>query len=133
MHRTRMRLLSAAFLFASFAGLIVWVDSASAQKLVAQPVPAQPGGKAGKKDDKDKDLRPEEDWDIPFAPPYERDATNQLKGARDYLAFQNPPWNTIVPLLQNILNAKSDSFFNIKDKDGGQVRTRRISVKTEAN
>jgi len=83
---------------------------------------------------KDKDLRPEEDWDIPFAPPYERDATNQLKGARDYLSFKEPPWNTIVPLLQNILNAKSDSFFNIKDnKAGTSLITRRISVKTEAN
>ena len=56
-----------------------------------------------------------------------------IAGAREYLSFKAPPWNTIVPLLQNILNAKSDSFFNIKDKAGAARRTRRISVKTEAN
>lgn len=133
MHATRLRYLSAAILFASIAGIVVWVDAAGAlQPLLAQPVP--PGGKK-KEDpkDKDKDLRPEEDWDIPFAPPYERDATNQLKGARDYLAFKEPPFKTIVPLLQNILNAKSDSFFNIRDKVADKTLVRRISVKTEAN
>jgi len=133
MHAKRLRYLWATILFASITGLVVWVDTADAlQPLVAQPVP--PGGK--KKDDeknKNKDLLLEEDWDIPFAPPYERDATNQLKGARDYLSFKEPPWRTIVPLLQNILNAKSDSFFNIKDKVGDKLITRRISVKTEAN
>src|SRR6185312_2174210 len=140
MRMSQLRFVSAAALFASIAGLIVWADSyASARQktVAAQPVPpATPGsGVKGKEKDKikDKDLRPEEDWDIPFAPPYERDATNQLRGAREYLSFKAPPWNTIVPLLQNILNAKSDSFFNIKDKAGERLLTRRISVKTEAN
>jgi outer membrane protein assembly factor BamB len=126
-----LRLLSAALLFSLAGGLVAWCEHAAGQ-VVAQPV--EPGGKKkGEEKIKDKDLRPEEDWDIPFAPPYERDATNQLKGARDYLTFKNPPWNTVVPLLQNILNAKSDSFFNIKDKVGDKTLTRRISVKTEAN
>ena len=91
MRASQLRFVSAALLFALIAGLVVWVDSyATAQQkaLAAQPVPL--GGPAAKKDDKkkdDKDLRLEEDWDIPFSPPYERDATNQLKGARDYLSF----------------------------------------------
>ncbi|HEY3788909.1 MAG TPA: hypothetical protein VGL71_08645, partial [Urbifossiella sp.] len=135
MRASQLRFISAGLLSASIAGLVVWADSyaAARQKSVAvQPV--APGAKGKEKEkDKEKDLRPEEDWDIPFAPPYERDATNQLKGARDYLSFKQPPWSTIVPLLQNILNAKSDSFFNIKDKAGEKLLTRRISVKTEAN
>jgi outer membrane protein assembly factor BamB/tetratricopeptide (TPR) repeat protein len=131
-----LRVASAGALAALCAGIVVVAD----RVVSAQPQPAttikQPGKKDDKKDDKkdkDKDIRPAEDFDLPFAPPYERDATMQLRGARDYLAFKSPPWNTICPLLQNILDAKSDSFFNILDKAGGTVLTRRISVKTEAN
>ncbi|HEY2911276.1 MAG TPA: hypothetical protein VGI99_13585, partial [Gemmataceae bacterium] len=130
MRTPHVRYASAALLFAFIAGLVLAQPVAK----IADPIaPGKAKKDKGKDKDKDKDLRPEEDWDLPFAPPYERDATNQLRGAREYLSFKAPPWNTIVPLLQNILNAKSDSFFNIKDKAGAARRTRRISVKTEAN
>ena len=47
--------------------------------------------------------------------------------------FKEPPYNTICPLLQNILDSKSDSFFDVKYKVGETTRVNRISVKTEAN
>ena len=136
MRASMSRFASAVLLAALSAAVVTW----GGVRLAAQPVPAvPPGGPAPKgkdqdKDkDKDKDLRPAADAEIPFGFPYERDARNQLKAARDYLVFKDVPWNTVGPLLQNILDAKSDSFFNIDDKAGKTVLIRRISVKTEAN
>ncbi len=42
-------------------------------------------------------------------------------------------WNVVCNLLQNILEAKGDSFFNTYFIVGGQKQVLRISVKTEAN
>ncbi|MBX9579913.1 MAG: PQQ-binding-like beta-propeller repeat protein, partial [Gemmataceae bacterium] len=63
----------------------------------------------------------------------DRDAKKQLEAARDYQNFKEVPWNTVCPLLQNILDSKSDSFFNIKYQVGGRTEVNRISVRTEAN
>lgn len=132
MRGNKLRITSGMLLAALCAGLVTWCE----RFIAAQPVPAGPAvaGKDGDKDkEKDKDLRPPSDAELPFGFPYERDARNQLKAARDYLTFKEIPWNTVCPLLQNILDAKSDSFFNIDDKAGANVLIRRISVKTEAN
>ncbi|MDB5312310.1 MAG: bamB 1 [Gemmataceae bacterium] len=134
MRGNKMRFASAVLLAALSAWLVTRADRVASAQPGAGIGPVGPAGKAKDKEkDKDKDLRPLEDHDIPFGFPYERDATNQLKGARDYLAFKEIPWNTVSPLLQNILDAKSDSFFNINDKAGEKILIRRISVKTEAN
>src|SRR5262245_13274548 len=129
MRAFKPRLLSAGLLVALFASLVTW----SGHTLHGQPVqpgmPAQPG----KKGDKEKEERSELDEFLPFAPPYDRDSKKRLVAAREYLDFKDPPWNTICPLLQNILNAKSDSFFDVKYKVGDATRINRISVKTEAN
>src|SRR5262245_14640192 len=129
MRAFKPRLLSAGLLVALFASLVTW----SGHTLHGQPV--QPGGPAqpGKKGDKEKEERSELDEFLPFAPPYDRDSKKRLVAAREYLDFKDPPWNTICPLLQNILNAKSDSFFDVKYKVGDATRINRISVNTEAN
>lgn len=133
MRASKLRFVSAVVLAALCAAVVTF----GGHFVAAQPVKPPFGGggpKAVDKDkEKDKDLRPPADIDLPFAPPYERDARNQLKAARDYLVFKDVPWNTVSPLLQNILDGKSDSFFNVEYKAGAETRVNRISVKTEAN
>ena len=125
MRRSQLRFVFAGLLAALVAAVRVGVVTVAAQNKpqpgvgVAQPVlPGQPG-KKDKKDDK-KDDRPPEDDNNAFAFPYERDAKAQLQGAREYLQYKSPPWNTVCPLLQNILEAKTDSFFNTYFVAGGQ-------------
>jgi outer membrane protein assembly factor BamB len=134
MPRFTLRVAFAGFLLAMFAAVIGTSGNAWGQKVVggigvAQPVP--PGGK-DKKDDK-KDDRPPEDENIPFSFPYDRDAKNQLEGARAYLDFKEVPWNTVCGFLQNILESRSDSFFNTYYVANAEKKLHRISVKTEAN
>lgn len=126
-----MRLLlsrvgSAGLLAAAVAFLVV-----RGQEFVAAQPPPPPGVAKDKAKDK-KDIPPE-DFDSPFGFPYERDAKKQLEAARAYLDFKEVPWNTVCPLLQNILDSKSDSFFNVKYQVGGRTEVNRISVRTEAN
>jgi len=130
MRRSKFRLVFATLLLASFAWAISWGGS----QVAGQPAIGigQPPGK-DKKDKDKKDEKPPEDEGVPFGFEYQRDAKAQLKAARDYLAFSEIPWNTVCPLLQNILESKSDSFFNTSFKAGNQVRLLRVSVKTEAN
>ncbi|VTR94908.1 oxidoreductase : Pyrrolo-quinoline quinone OS=Pirellula staleyi (strain ATCC 27377 / DSM 6068 / ICPB 4128) GN=Psta_4175 PE=4 SV=1: PQQ_2 [Gemmata massiliana] len=128
----KMRLLSCALLVTLVAWLVSWGGHAAHGQFGAVAQPVAPGQKDVKGKEK-KDDRSELDESLPFAPPYERDAKSKLKAARDYLAFKEPPYNTICPLLQNILDAPSDSFFDVKYKVGNETRVNRISVKTEAN
>ncbi|MBA4189639.1 MAG: hypothetical protein C0467_16765 [Planctomycetaceae bacterium] len=138
MPRSKLRVVFAGFLLAMLASVMVLgAGNAWGQKVIigggVQPVP--PGGVGNdKKDGKDKkDDRPPEDENIPFAFPYERDAKNQLEGARAYLEFKEIPWNTVCGFLQNILESKSDSFFNTYYIANGAKELHRISVKTESN
>jgi outer membrane protein assembly factor BamB len=132
MPRSNLRVVSAGLLAALFA----WAVTAAGQVVVAPGQPGQPGKDKKGKDKKDKDKkddRPPEDSDIPFGFPYDRDHKNQLQAAREYLDFKDVPWNTVCPLLQSILESRSDSFFNIVQVVGGEKRVHRISVRTEAN
>lgn len=139
MFRSPIRLVCFLVVFAVSCGLVVSGGGpvAGRQPVIirpGQPVPPAPGndGKDPKKDDKDG--RPPEDDAIPFGFPYERDARNQLAAARDYLSFGQVPWGTVIPLLQNILDSRSDSFFNTYyTRPDGRKELLRISVKTEAN
>lgn len=127
----KLRMLSCALLSACVAWAIVSVE----RPVKGQPVkPGQPGQPGMK--EKDKEDRSPEDENLPFAPPYERDAKKRLKGVRDYLDVKdtaNIKWNEVCGFLQAILNSKSDSFFDVPYKSGDTVRVNRISVKTEAN
>ncbi|MBX9580727.1 MAG: PQQ-binding-like beta-propeller repeat protein [Gemmataceae bacterium] len=128
MRRSWSRVAFAGVLSAAVAGLVARGDRFVAGQPPAGPVPTKDKDKG-----KDKKDLPAEDLDSPFGFPYERDAKKQLEAARDYLTFKDIPWNTVSPLLQNILDSKSDSFFNVKYQVGGRTEVNRISVKTEAN
>ena len=93
--RLASRLVFAGLLAASFA----WVVSAGGAQIKPVAGVAQPPAK-DKKDKKDKkDEKPPEEDNVPYTFPYNRDAKNQLDGARDYLKWKNIPWDTITPLL----------------------------------
>ncbi|MBX9624644.1 MAG: PQQ-like beta-propeller repeat protein, partial [Gemmataceae bacterium] len=125
----RSRVVFAGLLGAAVAGLTVQGE----RFVAAQPVPATaPGKEKDKAKEKDKDVWGD-DLSSPFGFPYERDSKKQLEAAREYLTFKEVPWNIVSPLLQGILDSKSDSFFNVKYQVGGRTETNRISVKTEAN
>lgn len=124
-----IRSISAVVLFILFAWLVTW-GGKQVQGQVAVPVAK---GKAADKKAEKKEDRPADEDNIPFSFPYDRDAKNQLVAAREYLGFKEIPWNTVCPLLQNILEARSDSFFNVVYTVGGEKKINRISVKTEAN
>lgn len=132
MRGLKLRLTSCGVLVALVASMVTWGGHA----VHGQPgglVPAQPGAK---KDDKKKEERSELDENLPFAPPYERDHKRRLEGVRDYLNVKdvaNIKWGEVCGFLQDILNSKSDSFFDVKYKVGDTWRINRISVKTEAN
>ena len=115
----------------SLGALFTWIVIVGGQHVQGQAVV----GKKVKADDKKdkKDDRPPDEENIPFAFPYDRDAKSQLKGAREYLDFKVVPWNRVCSLLQNILESRSDSFFNVEYKVGNKKEINRISVKTEAN
>src|SRR5262245_15897155 len=131
MRGLKLRLLSCGMLVA----LVAWVVTWGGHAVHGQPNP--PGVPGGKKDDKaKKEDRSELDENLPFAPPYERDHKRRLEGVRDYLNVKDPAnikWGEVCSFLQQILDSKSDSFFDVKYKVGDTWRINRISVKTEAN
>src|SRR6266545_4566754 len=134
MRGSKMRLLSCGLLFALVASMVTWGGHAAAQKGGLQPI--GPGGVVKDKDKDKKEDRSELDENLPFAPPYDRDSKRRLEGVRDYLNVKDPSnikWNEVCSFLQQILDSKSDSFFDVKYKVGDTVRITRISVKTEAN
>ena len=131
MRRSKLRVVFAGFLLALCAGLVTWGGHVAGQPARDLPLVGQPGKKG--KDKEKKDEKPPEEENIPYTLPRDRDAKKQLQAARDYLEFKEVPYNTVCPLLQNILESTSDSFFDIVQGEGAQRRPHRISVKTEAN
>ncbi|MBM3980106.1 MAG: hypothetical protein FJ304_07440 [Planctomycetes bacterium] len=130
----KLRLVSSGVLVA----LAVWVTTWGGHKAHGQPVPGLQPIKPGQPNPKDvkKDDRSELDEMLPFAPPYERDHKRRLEAVRDYLGLKDTTqiqWKEICPLLQSILDSKSDSFFDVKYQAGEKWKINRISVKTEAN
>ena len=130
MRLSNLRIVSAGVLIVLFAWMVSW----GGKQVLGQTVKGGGGkGKVNDKKDEKKEDRPADEDNIPFSFPYERDAKNQLVAAREYLGFKQIPWNTVCPLLQNILEARSDSFFNVTYTVGNEKKINRISVKTEAN
>ena len=74
---------------------------------VAQPQPKQ----VDPKKEKEKDTRSPRAAGSPFNFHVVRDAGPRLKAARDYIGFKEVPWNTVCPLVQNILDGP-DSFYD---------------------
>jgi outer membrane protein assembly factor BamB len=106
-----------------------WVALAPVQ---GQPVPAPDAPK------KEDDPKAKKDKSSPLEVmifPSDRDAKNMIKAVNDYLEeFKSKavtaPWDKICFAAQQVLDAKSDSFYEAKTEDG---KVQRISAKAEAN
>jgi tetratricopeptide (TPR) repeat protein len=134
----RIRYGGALLLAGAMALVVGWSDvlTGQVQVLPAQPpLPGKPDQPdEGKKEKDPVEERPEDEEDVPFSFPYDRNVRNYLQGAREYLAgSKQPPWQTVTALLQNILESKSDSFYSTYYTVGGKKKLHRVSVRTEAN
>ncbi len=107
---TLLRFASAALLCAA----VGWLASTGDRFAAAQP--ALPKKGVAKKDEKEKDTRSRRAIASPFNFNVVRDAGPRLKAARDYLGFKEIPWNTVCPLVQNILDGP-DSFYDPDEDD----------------
>ena len=100
------------------AGLTVAAFAASAPAL--QPVPVAP----------DPDQKRTENGQ--FTIPEQRDAREQLRAVMDYLGRTNVPWDVVTGTAQRLLDAKSDSFYRLKDAKGNDTGAV-VSVKSKVN
>lgn len=109
MRGTLLRLGSAALL----ALAVGWLATSGGRFVAAQPVPKVDP----KKDkEKEKETRSKRAVASPFNFNIVRDSGPRLKAARDYLGFKEIPWNTVCPLVQNILDGP-DSFYDPDEDD----------------
>ena len=67
-----------------------------------------------------------------FTIPEQRDSREQLKAVVEYLGRSTVPWDVVCGTSQRLLDAKSDSFYRIKDAKGNDTGTV-ISVKAKVN
>jgi outer membrane protein assembly factor BamB/tetratricopeptide (TPR) repeat protein len=111
---TLLRFASAALLCAA----VGWLAATGDRFVAAQPAqPVVPKKGVAKKDDaKEKDPRSRRAVASPFNFNVVRDSGPRLKAARDYLGFKEIPWNTVCPLVQNILDGP-DSFYDPDEDD----------------
>ncbi|MBN9523556.1 PQQ-like beta-propeller repeat protein [bacterium] len=107
MRGTLLRLGSAALL----ATAVCWLATSGGRFVAAQPVP-----KVDPKKEKEKETRSKRAVASPFNFNIVRDSGPRLKAARDYLGFKEIPWNTVCPLVQNILDGP-DSFYDPDEDD----------------
>ncbi|HEX4610710.1 MAG TPA: hypothetical protein VH092_21145, partial [Urbifossiella sp.] len=112
MRGTLLRFGSAALL----AAAVGWLAGSGGRFVAAQPAPKIDKKKDDKDKEKEKDPRSRRAVASPFNFNVVRDAGPRLKAARDYLGFKEIPWNTICPLVQNILDGP-DSFYDPDEDD----------------
>jgi len=67
-----------------------------------------------------------------FTIPEQRDAREQLRAVMDYLGRTNTPWDVVTGTAQRLLDAKSDSFYRVKDAKGENTGAV-VSVKSKVN
>ena len=67
-----------------------------------------------------------------FNIPEQRDARQQLQAVTDYLGRTNVPWDVVTRTAQQLLDAKSDSFYRVKDAKGNDTGVV-VSVKSRVN
>jgi len=109
------RIIHAGFCIA-FA--LVVTTHLSAQKQ-PQPVPVDP-------------VPPNRADNGQFTLPEQRESRERLKAVMDYLERNNIPWPVVCSAVQDLLNAKSDSFYRVKDAKGNDTGAV-VSVKTKVN
>ena len=93
----------------------------SAQVQVA-PVPLVQGAEAG--EPKPSSAR--------FTIPEQRDARDQLRAILDYLGRTNIPWDVVTGTAQRLLDARSDSFYRLRDAKGDETGSV-VSVRAKVN
>ena len=118
MRRTLLppRVLVVGFLLAALAVLPI----AFAQK---QPLPVPPMAADPDQKRTDNGL---------FTIPEQRDAREQLRAVMDYLGRTSIPWDVVTGTAQRLLDAKSDSFYRLKDAKGNDTGAV-VSVKSKVN
>jgi outer membrane protein assembly factor BamB/tetratricopeptide (TPR) repeat protein len=107
----------------SFSFITFLVAPSIAQNQIVPPTgPNVPA----KKDDKLVDA---------FSVQLDRDASNKIEAIKQYLAKKQPPWDTICPTLQKLLEANESSFIEIDQMDPRtkQSRKARVNIKEEVN
>jgi outer membrane protein assembly factor BamB/tetratricopeptide (TPR) repeat protein len=67
--------------------------------------------------------------------PKDRDATQRYQAVLDYLAREtNIPWEIVCGTAQQLLDSKSDSFYEIEEKGAtGEIKKRFVSIKDQTN
>ncbi len=125
-----MRTATLRRLAGSFAVLSLgtWAALAPVHGQQAVPLPAADAPAGAEKKDKAAPLEV-------MIFPSDRDAKNMIKAVNDYLEeFKGKavtaPWDKICFAAQQVLDAKSDSFYEAKTEEG---KVQRISAKAEAN
>ena len=61
-----------------------------------------------------------------FTFPVERDATQRLDAVIDYMKKKTVPWEIVCSTSQQLLDAKSDSFYSVKNDKGNIVFDKHI-------
>jgi outer membrane protein assembly factor BamB len=118
MRRSATRLVLAAVLSFGVASLAV-----------SQPVPVPQGVPAKK--DADDGAKPEGYQSFTF--PVERDASQRLEAVIDYMKKKTVPWEIVCGTAQQLLDARSDSFYPVRDPETGKETGARVSVKAKIN
>jgi tetratricopeptide (TPR) repeat protein len=111
------------------AGVLAW--RAAGQPPAAVPLPA--GGPVSADAKKKDGLRSLEAMTFPS----DRNARQMIQAVKDYLEEHkdkpNAPWDKICFAAQQVLDEKSDSFFEVTRKDDDTGKVQRVSAKAEAN
>ena len=126
-----MRHLHRLGLLGLLAAGLALLSFAPPARLSAQQrlLPAQPG--AGPSEDPNAP-KPEAYQSFTF--PEDRDAKQRLKAVMDYLDKKTVPWDVVCGTSQQLLDAKSDSFFPLDEAAaGGKATGSRVSIKTKVN
>lgn len=124
MRRTLLRTGLVALLGVAFC-LVATPDPRPAvaqQRIPAQPVPPTTADDGG----------PKPEGFQAFTFPVERDATQRLDAVIDYMKKKTVPWEIVCSTAQQLLDAKSDSFYSVKNDKGKETGTR-VSVKAKIN
>ncbi len=124
MRRTLLRTGLVAILGAALL-VVATTDPRSAAGQVqgrAVPLPSAPAEDSG----------PKPEGFQAFTFPVERDATQRLDAVIDYMKKKTVPWDIVCSTAQQLLDAKSDSFYAVKNDKGKETGTR-VSVKAKIN
>jgi outer membrane protein assembly factor BamB/tetratricopeptide (TPR) repeat protein len=137
MSTTYLRTRVAIGLAGLFCGALL-MGSAVAQQ--PAKIAVGPLGPAAKEEDKDKKGKPRilpNTFTDAFSLEIDRDASNKIEAVREYLKRDEDkvPWNTIVEVLQKLLESPKDTFIEVDNVDAktGSKTKGRVSIRVEVN